>query len=62
MRWGSGGQHRARAKDALIVVVLRHYKSRAAESKPPLHDHTVVSIRARRPDEKGTWANCRRTH
>ncbi|GAA3386807.1 hypothetical protein GCM10017752_00230 [Streptomyces roseoviridis] len=42
-------------KDGPIVAVFRHYESRAAESKPLLHDHAVVSIRARRPD--GTWGN-----
>ncbi|MFZ4176696.1 MobF family relaxase [Streptomyces griseoincarnatus] len=55
IRWGSGGKHRRPVKDGLIVAVFRHYESRAAESKPLLHDHAVVSIRARRPD--GTWGN-----
>ncbi|MBL3668414.1 relaxase domain-containing protein [Streptomyces sp. M2CJ-2] len=55
IRWKGGGKHRARVKDGLIVAVFRHYESRAAESKPLLHDHAVVSIRARRPD--GTWGN-----
>ncbi|WP_405454332.1 relaxase domain-containing protein [Streptomyces achromogenes] len=55
IRWGSGGKHRKPIRDGLIVVVFRPYESRAAESKPLLHDHAVVSIRARRPD--GTWGN-----
>ncbi|MFD5848255.1 MobF family relaxase [Streptomyces chartreusis] len=55
IRWGSGGKHRRPVRDGLIVAVFRHYESRAAESKPLLHDHAVVSIRARRPD--GTWGN-----
>lgn len=58
IRSGSGGKHRAPVRDGgLIVAVFRHYESRAAESKPLLHDHAVVSIRARRPDAKGTWGN-----
>ncbi|MFM9681648.1 MobF family relaxase [Streptomyces brasiliscabiei] len=57
IRWGSGGKHREPIRDGLIVAVFRHYESRAAESKPLLHDHAVVSIRARRPDDKGTWGN-----
>ncbi|MFD3821869.1 MobF family relaxase, partial [Streptomyces sp. NPDC058625] len=57
IRWKGGGKHRARVKDGLIVAVFRHYESRATESKPLLHDHAVVSIRARRPDDKGTWGN-----
>ncbi|MCX4970775.1 relaxase domain-containing protein [Streptomyces sp. NBC_00654] len=57
IRWGSGGKHRAPVKDGLIVAVFRHYESRAAESKPLLHDHAVLSIRARRPDGSGTWGN-----
>ncbi|MEU6602893.1 MobF family relaxase [Streptomyces flaveolus] len=57
IRWKGGGKQRARIKDGLIVAVFRHYESRAAESKPLLHDHALVSIRARRPDEKGTWGN-----
>ncbi|MFI8308465.1 MobF family relaxase [Streptomyces sp. NPDC085927] len=55
IRWKGGGKHRARIKDGLIVAVFRHYESRAG--KPLLHDHAVVSIRARRPDDKGTWGN-----
>ncbi|MFF5257025.1 MobF family relaxase [Streptomyces leeuwenhoekii] len=55
IRWGSGGKHRKPIRDGLIGAVFRHYESRAAESKPLLHDHAVVSIRARRPD--GTWGN-----
>ncbi|MFE1271227.1 relaxase domain-containing protein [Streptomyces sp. NPDC058758] len=50
IRWGSGGKHRRPVKDGLVVAVFRHYEFRAAESKPLLHDHAVVSIRARRPD------------
>ncbi|MFD9807616.1 MobF family relaxase [[Kitasatospora] papulosa] len=58
IRSGSGGKHRAPVRDGgLIVAVFRHYESRAGESKPLLHDHAVVSIRARRPDAKGTWGN-----
>ncbi|MFI1568387.1 MobF family relaxase [Streptomyces sp. NPDC020490] len=53
IRWGSGGKHRKPVKDGLIVAVFRHYESRAG--KPLLHDHALVSIRARRPD--GTWGN-----
>ncbi|MFD4756406.1 MobF family relaxase [Streptomyces sp. NPDC058426] len=55
IRWGSGGKHRKPVKDGLIVAVFRHYESRAAESRPLLHDHAVVSIRAQRPD--GAWGN-----
>ncbi|WP_234433091.1 MobF family relaxase [Streptomyces sp. NRRL S-1824] len=57
IRWGSGGKHRARVKDGLIIAVFRHYESRAVESKPLLHDHALVSIRARRPNDEGTWGN-----
>ncbi|MGW7260639.1 MobF family relaxase [Streptomyces sp. NPDC054834] len=57
IRWKGGGKRRARVKDGLIVAVFRHYESRAAESKPLLHDHAVVSVRVRRPDDKGTWGN-----
>jgi hypothetical protein len=53
IRWGSSGKHRAPVKDGLIVAVFRHFESRAG--KPLLHDHAVVSIRARRPD--GAWGN-----
>jgi conjugative relaxase-like TrwC/TraI family protein len=53
IRWGSGGKHRAPVKDGLIFAVFRHYESRAG--KPLLHDHALLSIRARRPD--GTWGN-----
>ncbi|WP_333745985.1 MobF family relaxase [Streptomyces sp. IBSBF 2950] len=55
IRWGSGGKHRRPVKDGLIIAVFRHYESRTA--KPLLHDHAVISIRARRPDDKGTWGN-----
>jgi hypothetical protein len=44
-------------KDGLIVAAFRHYESRAAESKPLLDDHAVVSIRAQRPDGSGAWGN-----
>jgi hypothetical protein len=54
IRWGSDGKHRKPIRDGLIVAVFRHYESRAAESKPLLHDHAVVSIRARRPHD-GKW-------
>ncbi|MGC5041052.1 MobF family relaxase [Streptomyces sp. DT73] len=58
IRWGSSGKRRKPIRDGgLIVAVFRHYESRAAESRPLLHDHAVVSIRARRPDEAGTWGN-----
>ncbi|MEU8653631.1 MobF family relaxase [Streptomyces sp. NPDC048737] len=57
IRWRSGGKIRKPIRDGLIVAVFRHYESRAAEPKPLLHDHAVVSIRARRPDDKGTWGN-----
>ncbi|MGW1627640.1 MobF family relaxase, partial [Streptomyces sp. NPDC002172] len=56
IRWGSGGKHRKPIRDGLIVAVFRHYESRAAKSKPLLHDHAVVSIRARRPHD-GKWGN-----
>ncbi|MGW5098157.1 MobF family relaxase [Streptomyces nodosus] len=56
IRWGSGGKHRKPIRDGLIVAVFRHYESRAAESRPLLHDHAVVSIRARRPHD-GKWGN-----
>ncbi|MGX1913626.1 MobF family relaxase [Streptomyces phaeochromogenes] len=55
IRWGSGGKHRKPVKDGLIVAVFRHYESRAG--KPLLHDHAVISIRARRSDDKETWGN-----
>ncbi|MFD3484906.1 MobF family relaxase [Streptomyces sp. NPDC058665] len=53
IRWGSGGKHRKPIRDGLIVAVFRHYESRAGQ--PLLHDHGMVSIRARRPD--GKWGN-----
>ncbi|CAL9327298.1 MobF family relaxase [Streptomyces sp. SudanB182_2057] len=56
IRWKAGGKRRARVKDGLIVAVFRHYESRATESRPLLHDHAVVSIRARRPHD-GKWGN-----
>ncbi|MEU8717906.1 MobF family relaxase [Streptomyces sp. NPDC048663] len=55
IRWASGGKHRKPVKDGLIIAAFRHYESRAG--KPLLHDHAVISIRARRPDGKGTWGN-----
>ncbi|MFD8809283.1 relaxase domain-containing protein [Streptomyces sp. NPDC059597] len=48
IRWGSGGKHRKPVKDGLTVAVFRHCDSRAGE--PLLHDHALVSVRARRPD------------
>lgn len=54
IRWKAGGKQRARVKDGLIVAVFRHYESRATESRPLLHAHAVVSIRARRPYD-GEW-------
>ncbi|WP_234329938.1 MobF family relaxase [Streptomyces viridochromogenes] len=56
IRWKAGGKQRARVKDGLIVAVFRHYESRATESRPLLHAHAVVSIRARRPHD-GKWGN-----
>ncbi|MFI1840004.1 MobF family relaxase [Streptomyces olivaceoviridis] len=56
IRWKAGGKERARVKDGLVVAVFRHYESRAAESRPLLHTHAVVSIRARRPHD-GKWGN-----
>lgn len=53
IRWGSGGKDREPIRDGLIVAVFRHYEPRAGQ--PLLHDHAVVSIRARRPD--GKWGN-----
>ncbi|MEU1436463.1 MobF family relaxase [Streptomyces sp. NPDC005786] len=58
IRWGSGGKHRRPIRDGgLIVAVFRHYESTAGESRQLIHDHAVVSIRARRSDEAGTWGN-----
>ncbi|MFJ6785217.1 MobF family relaxase [Streptomyces yangpuensis] len=57
IRWKSGGKQRKPIRDGLIVAVFRHYESRAAETRPLLHDHAVISIRARRPDAAGTWGN-----
>ncbi|MFH9090770.1 MobF family relaxase [Streptomyces sp. NPDC017673] len=57
IRWRGGGKRRARIRDGLIVAVFRHYESRAMDSKPLLHDHAIVSVRARRPDDQGTWGN-----
>ncbi|MGP3635332.1 MobF family relaxase [Streptomyces sp. 24-1644] len=56
IRWKAGGKQRARVKDGLMVAVFRHYESRATESRPLLHAHAVVSIRARRPHD-GKWGN-----
>ncbi|MFJ1600276.1 relaxase domain-containing protein [Streptomyces sp. NPDC088261] len=55
IRWESGGKHREPVRGGLMVAVFRHSESRAAQSKPHLHDHAAVSIRARRPD--GTRGN-----
>ncbi|MFD7425694.1 relaxase domain-containing protein [Streptomyces sp. NPDC059818] len=51
----SGGQASQADPARLIVAVFRHYESRAAESRPLLHDHAVLSIRLRRPDGKRAW-------
>ncbi|MDL5206686.1 MobF family relaxase [Streptomyces sp. ALI-76-A] len=56
IRSKAGGKQRARIKDGLIIAVFRHYESRATESRPLLHSHAVVSIRARRPHD-GKWGN-----
>nr|WP_078877181.1 MULTISPECIES: MobF family relaxase [Streptomyces] len=56
IRWKAGGKERARVKDGLVIAVFRHYESRATESRPLLHTHAVVSIRARRPHD-GRWGN-----
>ncbi|MCM2388129.1 MobF family relaxase [Streptomyces albipurpureus] len=56
IRSKASGKQRARVKDGLIVAVFRHYESRATESRPLLHAHAVVSIRARRPHD-GKWGN-----
>ncbi|MGA5558941.1 MobF family relaxase [Streptomyces lavendulocolor] len=56
IRWKGGGKQRAPVEDGLIVAVFRHYESRATESRPLLHAHAVVSIRARRPHD-GKWGN-----
>ncbi|MET8615874.1 MobF family relaxase [Streptomyces misionensis] len=56
IRSKAGGKQRAWVKDGLIVAVFRHYESRATESRPLLHSHAVVSIRARRPHD-GKWGN-----
>ncbi len=56
IRSKAGGKQRARVKDGLIVAVFRHYESRAVDSRPLLHAHAVVSIRARRPHD-GKWGN-----
>ncbi|MFJ4060885.1 MobF family relaxase [Streptomyces albogriseolus] len=56
IRSKAGGKLRARVKDGLIVAVFRHYESRATESRPLLHAHAIVSIRARRPHD-GKWGN-----
>ncbi|MFE0776427.1 MobF family relaxase [Streptomyces sp. NPDC058861] len=56
IRWKAGGKERGRVKDGLIVAVFRHYESRAMESRPLLHSHAVVSVRARRPHD-GKWGN-----
>lgn len=56
IRSKAGGRQRARVKDGLVVAVFRHYESRATESRPLLHAHAVVSVRARRPHD-GKWGN-----
>ncbi|MFF8281005.1 MobF family relaxase [Streptomyces lateritius] len=56
IRSKAGGKQRARVKDGLVIAVFRHYESRATESRPLLHAHAVVSIRARRPHD-GKWGN-----
>ncbi len=56
IRWKAGGKQRARVKDGLVIAVFRHYESRATESRPLLHSHAVVSVRARRPHD-GKWGN-----
>ncbi|MBV7674334.1 relaxase domain-containing protein [Streptomyces halstedii] len=56
IRSKAGGKQRARVKDGLVVAVFRHYESRATESRPLLHSHAVVSVRARRPHD-GKWGN-----
>ncbi|MFD5110435.1 MobF family relaxase [Streptomyces cinereoruber] len=56
IRWKAGGKQRAGVKDGLVVAVFRHYESRATESRPLLHSHAVVSVRARRPHD-GKWGN-----
>lgn len=56
IRWKAGGKERARVKDGLVVAVFQHYESRATESRPLLHAHAVVSVRARRPHD-GKWGN-----
>lgn len=56
IRWKAGGKERDRVKDGLVVAVFQHYESRATESRPLLHAHAVVSIRARRPHD-GKWGN-----
>lgn len=47
---------RCRGKDGLVVAVFQHYESRAPESRPLLHSHALVSVRARRPHD-GRWGN-----
>ncbi|MEU9031487.1 MobF family relaxase [Streptomyces sp. NPDC048383] len=56
IRSKAGGKQRARVKDGLIVAIFRHYESRAVDSRPLLHAHAVVSVRARRPHD-GKWGN-----
>ncbi|MFC9948505.1 MobF family relaxase [Streptomyces pratensis] len=56
IRWKAGGKERDRVKDGLVVAVFQHYESRATESRPLLHAHAVVSVRARRPHD-GKWGN-----
>ncbi|MDQ0401470.1 hypothetical protein J2S50_000019 [Streptomyces sp. DSM 40167] len=56
IRWKAGGKERDQVKDGLVVAVFQHYESRATESRPLLHAHAAVSIRARRPHD-GKWGN-----
>ncbi|MFJ8162476.1 MobF family relaxase [Streptomyces sp. NPDC096136] len=57
IRWKSGGKQRKPVRDGLIVAVFRHYESRAAQTRPLVHAHAVISIRARRPATAGTCGN-----
>ncbi|MET9484982.1 relaxase domain-containing protein [Streptomyces sp. NPDC006638] len=59
IRWETGGKHREPVRDGLIVAAFRHSESRAAQSKPHLHDHAVVSIPP--GGRTGHGATCRRT-
>ncbi|GAA1165390.1 hypothetical protein GCM10009654_22840 [Streptomyces hebeiensis] len=61
VRWGSGGKIRKPVRDGLLVAVFRHYESRAAESKPLLHDHALISIAPGGRTTRGRGTTCRRT-